>query len=130
MKHSGWECMAADQSQNVNFIAHQRDEIMRREVDNAGGRPSLDLDWIDRPYQLQSGDVITHTAQEIGNQIGVDAEKVFRILLCAIDVAQHWQKDHYNRFRALDVSFDVSRLLGTGFNTVYEVLREADVLWR
>lgn len=130
MKRGSLERMATNRSKNINRIALQREKVMKREAENADGRPSLDLDWIERQYRLESEEALAHEAHEISSRIGVDAEKVYYILLCAIDVAQHWQKDQDNRFRTFDVSFDVSRLLGTGFNTVYEVLRETDVLWR
>lgn len=128
MKCGNLECMVTGRSRNVNRIVLRREEVMKREAENSDGRPCLDLDWIERQYRFESGEALAHEAHEISSRIGVDTEQVYCILLCAIDVAQHWQKDQDNRFRTFDVSFDVSRLLGTGFNTVYEVLREADVL--
>ena len=102
---------------------------MRREAENADGRAKLALDWIERQYQSESSDRVSVAARRISSRIGADAETAFQILLCAKEVARQWHTESDNRFRLLDLAFDVSRLLCTGFNTVHAVLAEADEIF-
>ena len=124
MKFDTLERMPNGEAERVTYIARQSGLVMRREAENADGRPKLALDWIERPYQSDSGNLVSVIARKISSRIGIDAETAFRILLCAKEVARKWHTKSDNRFRLLDLAFDVSRLLCTGFNTVHAVLAE------
>ena len=90
MKFEILEHMPSDEAERMSFIKRQSELVMRRERENAEGRTKLALDWIGRQYQPESNDRASVAAQKISSRIGADAETVFRVLLCAIDVDQHW----------------------------------------
>ena len=115
--------MPSDEAERLSYIVRQRGLVTKREAETADGRAKLALDWIERRYQFEPNDRTSMAARKISNLIGADEETVFRVLLCAEDVDQHWHAENDNRFRVLDVSFDVSRIIGMGCNAVYEIIQ-------
>ena len=121
----------------LEYVTHRRKILMEREKEDVGSRDRLSLDWVERKYQprvcnsennFAKRDAFS-VASEISQRIGVDGETAFQIILCANDIALHWFSSNTdNRFRILDLAFEASRLLGVGFDTVYNVLLEENDL--